>query len=138
MQEKEFDTYDSFRDCLLGKTIEKIFLDKRTEGNDDLISFQTTDGLFSWETYGDCCSTSWIEHISGVENLMNAIVIDVEEVDGEEIRNSEYEYLQVYFYKFKTSKGDAQIDMRNASNGYYGGSFHRKKEVAKTELKDDF
>ncbi len=34
----------------------------------------------------------------------------------------EYDCLQFYGYKITTDKGDATIEFRNSSNGYYGGS----------------
>ena len=32
-----------------------------------------------------------------------------------------YDCIQQYFYEFKTDVGSFSIEMRNISNGYYGG-----------------
>lgn len=76
-----------------------------------------------WEAEGDCCSSSWIEHIEGVENLTGQTILSASAVNGPvEEDHPEYECLRTYFYKLVTTAGYLDIDMRNSSNGYYGGS----------------
>lgn len=72
---------------------------------------------------GDCCSSSWIEHIEGVERLKGRVT-EVEELDlpGGGQDGDYGEVIAVYGYGITTRKGTAVIDFRNASNGYYGGS----------------
>jgi hypothetical protein len=74
---------------------------------------------------GDCCSQSWVEHIDGVEVLSSATITEMEDVGGDEdetlCNQDGHEYVKVYFFKFKTTLGYATIEMRNSSNGYYGG-----------------
>ena len=44
------------------------------------------------------------------------------EVDPDASNKDMYECIKVYFYKFRTPIGYATLEMRNSSNGYYGGS----------------
>ena len=71
---------------------------------------------------GDCCSSSWIEHIEGVARLKGKVTatedIDLPGVDAD----NEWDVVTVYGYGITTDNGTAVIDFRNASNGYYGGS----------------
>ena len=76
----------------------------------------------TWQPEGDCCSLSWIEHIEGVENLAGQTVLEAFTDEGErDDAHPEYDCLQIYFYKLRTTGGYLDIDMRNSSNGYYGG-----------------
>ena len=82
--------------------------------------------IFKYFTEGDCCSISWIESIEGLDDFIGSTVTSVENSCGSSFGNTaapDYDiFTQVYFYKFKTSKGYFDIEMRNESNGYYGGS----------------
>jgi len=108
------------KNTLIGKEIERLEIatDKMAmkfviSGEEDIVV----------KTDGDCCSHTWIEHVSlpaygfpatvtGAENLQ---MPDPESIstDGDEIA--------YYGFKIMTNKGDIIIDYRNASNGYYGG-----------------
>jgi hypothetical protein len=76
---------------------------------------------------GDCCSSSWFESISGQEALVKgATILSFEFVDLrkviEKIEDGYMEELiQFYSVKIKTTKGYVDVEMRNSSNGYYGG-----------------
>lgn len=92
-------------------------------------------------TDGDCCSNSWIEHIEGVENLLGAKVVKVE--PGAEVPSIEEENntIQFYNYRIVTERGFCNIEMRNSSNGYYGGSLDSSEGDEKTapiQITDDF
>lgn len=103
---------------LIGKTIFSISVGPEKEW----IEFIITDGeKFHYDAFGDCCSSSWIESIEDIDNLIGETVISV---DAKHIRRGEegtYECLEVMNYDINTSKGACTIDFRNASNGYYGG-----------------
>lgn len=76
-----------------------------------------------YEAYGDCCSSSWFNDLTGVEALLERKVVSVESVELPDIQtDSEYELIQAYGYKITTSKGYCDLVFRNSSNGYYGGS----------------
>lgn len=122
---------------LINKKVSKVFLNE----DKTYITFECDDGSrLTWYAYGDCCSNSWIEHIDGIHNILNSTIESIEEIDGQVIDNHpDHDYLSIYFYKFKTSSGYAQIDMRNSSNGYYGGNLEFVTDnVAGEELKKDF
>jgi hypothetical protein len=71
---------------------------------------------------GDCCSYSWIEHLTVPDGVNGAVVLSVQEVGGEEITHPHHECLRVYHTSIKTTAGDIVIEYRNSSNGYYGGA----------------
>ena len=107
--------------CLDGKTITQIEIatDKRAmrfmiEGADPIVA----------KADGDCCSSTWIEHVELPALGFPAKVLKVEDIDlpGSNDNDSEYECLAVYGLKITTDKGEVVIDYRNSSNGYYGGN----------------
>ena len=117
--------YESDFAHLTGKRVASVF---RNEAKDH-IRFIIDDGSeVHYSAEGDCCSTSWIEHISGVCFLVGALVLAIE--PGAEVPSTsddEHECLQYYNYNIKTDKGTCAIEMRNSSNGYYGGSIERRE-----------
>ena len=72
---------------------------------------------------GDCCSSTWIEHVELPALGFPATVLSVEDIPlpGSVDDDANYECLAVYGLKISTDKGDIVIDYRNSSNGYYGG-----------------
>lgn len=75
------------------------------------------EAVFS--VHGDCCSSSWIEHIH-VPTLPTVIyeITDSAAVDAFE---EDFSHIQVYSTRIRTAKGELIVEFRNASNGYYGG-----------------
>lgn len=88
---------------------------------------------------GDCCSSTWIAHFEGVERLIGATVVSLEDIgmpqsayderteereEGSSSRLKEDAGFDIKYYglEIRTDKGSAVIDYRNSSNGYYGGS----------------
>jgi len=88
------------------------------------------DSMLRLFAVGECCSHSWFEQISGEEALeKGAIILDFSFVSMGEIDTEEkYDCLRQYGLKIKTDKGYADIDMRNSSNGYYGGHISFKED----------
>lgn len=85
-----------------------------------------------YEAEGDCCSSSWFEAINGLDNLIGQTVHGVEEKpeftsDGSDVKfngdsNPDRDtFIKVYGFTIRTIKGYTDIEMRNSSNGYYGG-----------------
>jgi hypothetical protein len=106
---------------------------KPFESGDSQITFMCDKGeRFTLSCEGDCCSTSWFEHVE-LPSLPFTITA-IEEVDGKDVLDEEvlknHDVLKTYGLKMTTDKGHLDIDMRNDSNGYYGGSF----EVDVSEL----
>lgn len=105
---------------LVGKTLTglKIADDKLA------LLFQTTDGDVVARCDGDCCSSTWVEHVELPALDFPAKVLTVEDVDlpGSCDDHPEHECLEVYGCKITTDRGEIVIDYRNSSNGYYGGN----------------
>lgn len=107
--------------CLQDKTITGIEIasDQKAmrfliEGSDPIVA----------KADGDCCSSSWIEHVELPAAGFPAKVLSVNNLDlpGSNDNDSEHDCLVVYGLKIATDKGDLVIDYRNSSNGYYGGN----------------
>lgn len=123
-------------DWMIGKKIQDInILD---HGRQVYVLMQ--DG--SSKTYnaeGDCCSSSWIEHVEMPQDIVGATVLSWDEpalnpwdnhVCPDEIdyrRACGHEYLAVYHTRFRTDRGDIVLEYRNDSNGYYGGYLQEAK-----------
>lgn len=94
---------------------------------------------------GDCCSTSWIEHMEGVENL-DAVITDVKCAQINEVTVQEYyEVIKTYSYTITTPLGECKIELRNNSNGFYGGELEMGLKIEDYDepihfnpLKEDF
>jgi len=118
--------FQDFKKEIVGKTLTKIEI----EDSESTLLIHTTDGIYMFTAEGDCCSQSWIEHFSSPE--IPCIITDVKEIEMSNSSHSydikptvhkhhtEY-YMKYYFYEIITDKGSYLIEMRNSSNGYYGG-----------------
>lgn len=112
----------SYYEKTIGKKV--IGFKKPFQQGDESITFLCENNeQFVLSCEGDCCSHSWFEHVELPE--LPFTIRTMEEIDGKEISNSEdeYEYIKTYGIKMVTDKGHVDIDMRNSSNGYYGGYF---------------
>jgi len=88
------------------------------------VQFQFQDGgALTYGVEGDCCSSSWIEHLTVPPDIDGAVVDGFWEsapVDDEKILD-DGDVVTVYQFAFRTDKGEIIVEYRNASNGYYGG-----------------
>jgi len=90
---------------------------------------------------GDCCSRSWIEHIDGVNYLIGHEIMSVKVMympkPAKNHHNcvKEWDVVKYYSVKITTDEGICDIDFRNSSNGYYGGSFEPCSEQSITNMK---
>ncbi len=127
---------------LVGAKVNGLFGDKESLG------FSTDLGAFVYEAEGDCCSHSWFEHVTGLDNLIGHIVREVTVIEmadvsapGDEDSEDRYydQLTQCYGYRIATDKGYFEIEMRNESNGYYGGyvKYCKDRELPKTAIKED-
>lgn len=121
---------------LVGKKVVALF---RNDSKDRL-RFALDDGTsVHCYTDGDCCSSSWIEHIEGVANLIGATVRAAE--DGPEVPSENDGELKFYNFRIVTERGFCNLEMRNSSNGYYGGSLDSVEGSdtdASIQVADDF
>lgn len=104
-------------DDLVGKTLVSVVFDA---ANNERIGFICTDGTLVYESVGDCCSVSWIEHITVPTDITGAAVISVgnEEMD---VVDDDGDTIRYYQESVATPKGEIIIEFRNRSNGYYRG-----------------
>ena len=103
---------------LAGRKLEAVELSDDKER----VTFRFTDGPVTYEAEGDCCSHSWIEHITVPPDIAGAEITHWAENEmGEMDRTEDYECIRVYQQSFRTDKGDIILEYRNSSNGYYGG-----------------
>jgi hypothetical protein len=106
------------------QTISAIYIDEDSQ----YLVFIAKWGEPYWVYHAsaECCSRSWFESINNPENLLCEEIIDIEEkpdseTNGESCDRHDY-FATVYGYTLKTNKGYTDIEFRNSSNGYYGGS----------------
>lgn len=110
---------EEMQNILVGKVINemKIADDKKA------ILFVTNEGEIIAKTDGDCCSSTWVEHIELPVNGFPAKVTAVEELDMPDLgQPDKYDVIAYYGCKIITDKGEIIIDYRNESHGYYGGN----------------
>lgn len=83
--------------------------------------FTLDDGrTITYSAEGDCCSSSWIEHLTVPPDIAGAEVTGWAERDMGEFQE-DYATIRVYQTSFATPKGEVIAEYRNSSNGYYGG-----------------
>ncbi len=131
-----YGTEDAFA-RMIGRTLASVAL----SSNKAQIVITFTDGARqTFGVEGDCCSSSWIEHLEAPNDVNGATVLAIEDggsvdatnddklnpkrppmYDGDD-NNREHECLLVYSTTFRTTRGDIVLEYRNSSNGYYGGS----------------
>jgi hypothetical protein len=71
----------------------------------------------------DCCSSTWVEHISLPAGGFPAVVLEAADLEMPDLGDQPgRDFMQYYGFQVKTDKGYLIIDYRNESNGYYGGS----------------
>lgn len=108
---------------------------------DTSITFNVEGGKsFELSCSGDCCSSSWFENIELPAFPFPVTIIKVEEVEGPDfteswVKTRGYDCVQTYGLKMITDKGELYVDMRNDSNGYYGGTFDLNLKGLKLEEK---
>jgi hypothetical protein len=112
--------YDEAKHQIVGKKIKGVVL----HGDHTVLTFILEDGgKCIYVATGDCCSRSWIEHITVPDDIKGALVTKVKEFTGQEIGGSKHreDVTVSYQTSFVTDKGEIIVEYRNSSNGYYGG-----------------
>ena len=120
---------------LVGKTVSKLEMNNAK----DVIRFTLDDGAFIFASaVGECCSRSWFEHIEGEDALIGSPVLAVVEKKSA----PDYgELTQFYGWTLETARGRFDIEMRNESNGYYGGKIIVSDSISDqhhSEVEDEF
>jgi hypothetical protein len=113
--------------ALEGKTVKSLTInsDKTT------IGFVLDDGRTLWaNAVGDCCSSSWFEHVEGIDALLGQKINKVVEREMPKPTGDRGdEVIQYYGWTLETNKGRLDLEMRNSSNGYYGGEVNVSDKV---------
>ena len=102
----------------LGKTIQKVWLDKDRES----LMFEFSDDT-KLEIYDDgqsCCEIRHMETDDDLSEFVGAKILDFELKDAPD-QEDEYGVHEVQFLDVKTDKGIFQMSNHNEHNGYYGG-----------------
>lgn len=88
------------------------------------IEIALKDGrIATLKAWGDCCSNSWFEHIENIDVLIGNEIVGVIEREMPDGRQADdCEWVEFYGWSIQTQKGSCDIEMRNMSNGYYGGN----------------
>lgn len=126
--------YDHYGDGL-GELKGKVVKDCRISPDKDALVFVLEDETpMAFETYGDCCSKSWIEHVEIGYGPWPARISRTRDRRILGYAHSDHDWLQVYAVDVLTegqggSSGQFVIEYRNASNGYYGGSIQATREI---------
>lgn len=103
----------------IGKVIQSIAIDDDRER----LTIVTPEGeSIVWTVDGDCCSASWIEHLTIPDKIVGAEITDIRDGGTIEVPSQDHECLNVYFTTIRTNRGEIVVEYRNSSNGYYGGS----------------
>ena len=89
-----------------------------------MVFFDCWGRYWAYKAIGDCCSVTWFEDINNKHALLGHEIIGLKIAQFHEtqIDESKDEHIQTYGYTLTTSKGYIDIEYRNSSNGYYGGS----------------
>lgn len=118
----------SFPTDIRGKVLSGVDLNKEA----DELQLKFADGTdVTWVADGDCCSISWIEHITVPPDIDGATVCGVADSDKvseptqEELDKADS--LAVYATAIQTDRGEIIVEYRNDSNGYYGGFLVEKR-----------
>jgi hypothetical protein len=119
-------SFSWIEDDKLEKMKGRIVKEIRVENNDEeLIFVLDNNETVTWNAVGDCCSSSWIEHFDEIKEsakILDFISLEISpSFDPKESINHFEEEMKYYFYELLTEKGNYKIEMRNSSNGYYGG-----------------
>jgi hypothetical protein len=111
---------------LKGKNLRSVSTETKASqySEDRLITFHCDDGDYVFRCEGDCCSSTYINSIDGPQK---GRVLDVlePEWDDKDGRTWDEENGEKKFYKVTLAiegAGHLDIEYRNESNGYYGGS----------------
>jgi hypothetical protein len=83
--------------------------------------------IATFEVDGDCCSVSWIEHVTYPQ--FGGQILDITEPelpppDGFVEEPNDYSVIRYYHTAIQTTRDELIVEYRNSSNGYYGGEMH--------------
>lgn len=107
------------------KVIDRLLLGVEVATDNTSITLILDNGTRALYTvHGDCCSISWIEHITKPE--FGGVITRVDEPNLDAHDNPyrdapAWASIAIYHTAWYTTKGTLIVEYRNESNGYYGG-----------------
>ena len=119
---------------MVGDTVLELLINQEKTS----IKFVTDVDTYTMFVTAGCCSTSWIENVTGVQDLIGQQITGFGHAEMEEdwywaesykTKNKGDDVIQYYSFKIKTSKGVFEIEFRNESNGYYGADLELMKSA---------
>lgn len=120
MEKRKFDGSSADFKELIGCVIDEVYLNN----NRDEVYFKV--GHDSWLKYsadGYCCSNSWFESVDvPSEKPMKVFEVLEREMPKDSWGEGGHECVAFYGWSIVTNQGYLDVEMRNSSNGYYGGS----------------
>lgn len=124
-------------DSLIGKKITEFSINQQKTA----IKFKADGVDMCFEFDADCCSETWVEHLSFNKWESVFTINKIEQVKMEALHGTRQEVDELYGVIFKIDESkysDLYIEFRNSSNGYYGGSINLYKwEDIQTLYKED-
>lgn len=124
-----FRTFEDFS-ALADRPIAEV-----THGSDHITFWFKDDTGLRWDVEGDCCSYSWVEHVTIPPGIEGKVITGIKELpvgpDDNTLDDNGYDYIQVYQTSFVTDAGEIILEYRNSSNGYYGGYLTGPTEVTR-------
>ena len=130
-ERRKYDDVESFVERIVGHRVAEV-----DASDDSKLRIVTDKGMWTLEAEGDCCSHSYwyADAFEGLDNLIGQVVTSAEDRDDgdrEEVLDEEdttgyggSDCRQTYALVMNTANGTCVLEMRNDSNGYYGGSYN--------------
>jgi hypothetical protein len=115
----------SMKNIGIGSLVGSKVLSAKINEDHDLVILETQGKSFYLTWTGDCCAHCYLNHVTGVENLVGAEILSVESMDWNTLpTKDEYEVVESMGTKLKTTKGYVDFESRVEHNGYYGGEIN--------------
>lgn len=122
-------------DSLVGKTVDFVYYSDR----EDMVAVCTADGVvYKFGCRGDCCARAYFADIeeAGFDQIVGQKVLTTDDNYGGEFEGSDRQN-DVFFYVIKTAKGMANVELRVAHNGYYGGQISLESVTEPSETAEE-
>jgi len=107
---------------IIGQTLKSVYIN---QDKTDIIVECENGKFYPFVTDGDCCSETWIEHVT--LPWREEKIEKVEEIDLGDAMPTRQEHDCLY----GISIGSLHVEFRNSSNGYYGGYIEMAEPIDK-------
>lgn len=115
----------------LSGSVEAVYI------NSDMtvLKIKTSHGYIDFECYGDECSDTWIDHVSGINGIIGNEIIGTEGAETGMGASTKNEVDVIYLLKIlHTGHEYMCIEYRNSGDGYSSGEI--RLEVGSNDLRD--